>query len=211
MAVPRNAFSRGPVIGYLLGAAGLSVVGQVLGARWGDGRMSSAAALLFAVAVGVTAVLGNYRRGRALPSAVAWQNSCLLGATWLVGGLTMLAVYLVSGLKWQHGWQYGCGMLLIGGLAFAYAYGLAKGGDSRLLAPRYLDAAAGLVAAQGIAATAGLIVLAASGKLASVKGDWAANVIFVSGGAAIAVASLFAVMAYWRMRRYTPGSELPGP
>jgi hypothetical protein len=109
----------------------------------------------------------------------------------------MLGVYLLSGLKWQHGWQYGTGMALIALAALAYAR-----------SPRWLDAVAIVVALQGAASAIGLAVLAGSGKLASVKSDWAANVIFVAGGVTIAILSVLAVAAH-RRSRAAPPRKLP--
>ena len=115
-------------------------------------------------------------------------HGLLQASAWGVGAASMLGVYLLSGLKWQHGWQYGTGMALIALAALAFAR-----------QPRWLNAVAIAVALQGMAAAIGIAVLAGSGKLASVKGDWAANIIFVAGGVAIAVLSVMAVAAHRRM------------
>ena len=37
----------------------------------------------------------------------------LMALTWCWGGVSLLLAYGPAGLKWQHGWQYACAMLLI--------------------------------------------------------------------------------------------------
>jgi len=50
-----------------------------------------------------------------------------------------------------------------------------------------LGVAAVLAATQGIAAIGGIMILVMSGKVASHRADWAANIIFIAGGLAITV------------------------
>jgi hypothetical protein len=175
-----------PLPPWLPGALLMSVFGQILGAKISSGSMSVAAAALLPLALTGAA----WRLNRVPyddPDSAAQHNGTLLALAWGAGAVSMLGVYLLSGLKWQHGWQYGCGMALIAALAWWFAQH-----------PRWLNAVAVAVGLQGAAAAIGLAVLAGSGKLASVKGDWAANVIFVAGGVAIAVLSVMAVAAHRR-------------
>ena len=111
--------------------------------------------------------------------------SDLLALVYAWGGLAMAVTYQVSGLKWQHGWQYGLGMLLIGTGIALYARRLRKipVGPSKDAAR---SRAVRLVMVQGVAALLGLLWLVFSGKLATPKDDWAANIIFLAGGAAVA-------------------------
>ena len=112
----------------------------------------------------------------------------------------MLAVYLLSGLKWQHGWQYGSGMVLVGAAILAYAQALRREGGY-LASPAGLRLAYFANLAQGLAAAVAVVWLVSSGKLATTKGDWAANDIFLAGGAAIVV---LVVIARLGAARRTP-------
>jgi hypothetical protein len=175
---------------WLPGALAMSVLGQIAGAKTGNGQISAAAAALLPLALIAAAARAN--RAPADPLATARANAVLQALAWGAGAASMFGVYLLSGVKWQHGWQYGSGMALISAAAFAYAR-----------QPRWLSATAVIVGLQGAAAAIGLAVLASSGKLASVKGDWAANIIFCAGGVAIAVLSVLAVAAFRRAQHRT--------
>jgi hypothetical protein len=176
---------------WLPGALGMSVFGQILGAKLGNGSISAGAAALIPLALVAAAARLNQAARQGLtpadPLSAARSNAWLQAAAWGAGAASMLGVYLLSGLKWQHGWQYGTGMALIAVAAIGYAR-----------EPRWLNAVAVVVGLQGAAAAIGLAVLAGSGKLASVRSDWAANVIFVAGGVTIAILSVLAVAAHRR-------------
>jgi hypothetical protein len=110
-----------------------------------------------------------------------WQTTRLIMLAYLWSGLAFYAVYLGTKLHWQHGWEYGSAMLLI---AIAHAVYLSRlsDPDSSASTLSAIERAARLAAAQAIAIAIGLIWLIQSGKLASLKGDWAANQIFLAGG-----------------------------
>jgi hypothetical protein len=171
---------------WLPGALLMAVFGQILGAKIGNGAISIAASSLIPLALISTAWRLN-RMPFSDKTSAAHHNGTLQAYAWGVGAMSMLGVYLLSGLKWQHGWQYGSGMALITVMVFWFAR-----------QPRWLNATAIVVALQGSATAIGLAVLAGSGKLASVKGDWAANIIFVACGMAIAALSVMAVAAHRR-------------
>ncbi len=197
-----------PFIFWLLAAFVPAVIGQVMGARAGSAWMSGAAALFLPVMSTFVALRVNapYWSARTVfnePDTIATasrRNARLIAWTWGAGAASMLAVYWLSGLRWQHGWQYGSGMALIAALGFGYSLRLGHA-ESALRTPRHLKAAAMLAAAQGIAAIGGILVLVLSGKVASVRADWAANIIFVAGGLAITVLSAIAVRTYARLSR----------
>ena len=197
-----------PFIPWLLSAFVAAVIGQVVGARLGLPWLSGSAAVCLPFMSTFVALRVNQPYWtQPLPmgevDAVATasrRNARLLAWTWGAGAASMLAVYLLSGVRWQHGWQYGSGMALIAALGFAYSLHLGKVG-SVLRSQRHLKAAALLAAAQGIAAIGGILVLVVSGKVASVRGDWPANIVFVAGGLAITVLSAIAVRTYARLNR----------
>lgn len=134
------------------------------------------------------------------PATVSALFAQLLGVAWAWGGAAMLASYYLTGLSWQHAWQYGLGMLLTGCLLLIYA-GKRQDEASVFSSDTMIIAARRLTGLQGIAALAGVIVLALSGKLEAGKQDWAANVVFVAGGLAIFALSMAALRAEQRARR----------
>ncbi len=180
-----------PLPPWLPGALLMAVFGQILGAKISNGGISIAAAMLIPLAL-IGAAWRLNRTPFPNTETAARHNGMLQAWAWGAGAASMLGVYLLSGLKWQHGWQYGSGMALIALAALVFAR-----------QPRWLNAVAAVVAVQGAAAAIGLAVLAGSGKLASVKADWAANIIFIAGGVAIAVLSVMAVGAHRRSQRGT--------
>lgn len=177
------------------------------GMKWGVG----AAAFGFAIAAAASAHrLGTFHRARAAASgAQAPQALHALAAisriTTLVyawGGVALLTLYRFTPVTWQHGWQYGSAMLLIAAGLAAYLYLLGQP-DTALAAAPAVRRAADLAALQGLAIAGALLWLAASGKIASPKGDWAANAIFFSGGLAVAWISAVVVATHRRITGQT--------
>jgi hypothetical protein len=203
-----------PFIPWLIAAYVPSVIGQVLGARMGAPWVSGAAAVFLPVISILVAMRVNgpyWSQSPALAGhdvliAASQRNARLLAWAWGAGALSMLAVYLVSGLRWQHGWQYGSGMMLIAGIGFSYALSLSDP-ESVFRRPVSLNIAALLAAAQGIAAIGGITILVLSGKVASPRSDWAANIIFVSGGLAVTVLSAIAVRTHAYLTQYGFGPD----
>ncbi|MGI9404340.1 MAG: hypothetical protein ACR2OF_07535 [Hyphomicrobium sp.] len=133
------------------------------------------------------------------------SNSVLAGLVYAWGAIAMLAIYSLSGLSWRHGWQYGAAMGLVAIGIFVYT-GLLNANDSRLRSPRALTAVTGLGALQGLGMIAAMAYLLLSGKLATPKSDWAANIIFFAGSATLAVLSLISVLTYRKLAQ-EPGSR----
>lgn len=206
-----------PFIPWLLAAFVPAVLGQVIGARIGSPWISGAAALFLPMMSIIVALKVNqpYWNRTTPPTGIealadaSRRNARLIAWTWAAGAISMLAVYRLSGLRWQHGWQYGSGMVVIAALVFVYALSI-ESPSSPLRRPRLLNAVALMAAVQGIAGTAGIMMLVISGKLGSMKGDWAANIIFIAGGFAITVLSAIAVRTHARIslddRDGRPGS-----
>ena len=117
---------------------------------------------------------------------MAARNAELLALGYGWGALSLLAVYLLTALHWQHGWQYGSGKALIAALLVRGATWL----RAAEWTPFSYKMLTGATLVHGAAAAGGLAWLIASGKMLPVKGDWAANVVFVSGAVLIAGVSL---------------------
>ena len=170
-----------------------------------DRRTESAlAAGIFAVVLVNTALRSNTPLWRSPPSAAAAsvtprdafrQSALLVMLAYLWSAVAFYAIYLGTHIRWQHGWEYGSAALLIV-VGHAVYLWQTDSPNSWLSSPRALAGAARLATFQAIAIACGLIWLIASGKLMTLKGDWAANQIFLAGGAAIVCLSIIAVRTY---------------
>ena len=119
----------------------------------------------------------------------------LAAAAYFWAALAMQGLYLtpLTGLKWQHGWQYALAMLLLAGASLAYLRSIPPPGASAESVSRSnaLRLAVPLAALQGLVAGGGLFALVISGKLWSERADWAANRIF--GALAVSILVLSAM------------------
>lgn len=177
-----------------------SAAGQAIGASQDSVGMSVFAAMAFAGAIFRVGWMLNRPWWQCEASScvgpsltdvqpmMATRNAQLLALGYIWGGLSLLAVYLLTPLRWQHGWQYGSGMILIAALIFVASRGLAARWSSSFA--RTLTV---VTLVHGWAATAGLAWLVGSGKIWSIKGDWAADIVFAIGALVIAGISAMAL------------------
>jgi hypothetical protein len=182
---------------------------MVSGAQAGLPAMSGLAALLFALSIASSAVLINRGIWQREASAVAGELVCLaarrnarlmaLGYAW--GGAAMLSIYTLTGLRWQHAWQYGLTMTLFAVGLLAYGAAI-RPSDSPLRRPNALGAVFALTVLQGAGAALGLAFLVMSGKIWGHRSDWAANHIFFAGG--LALVAISAIAAYTQHRIAPP-------
>ncbi len=131
-----------------------------------------------------------------LPSAVKSTieaNIWLAAFTYAWGAFALFAVYTLSELSWRHAWQYGAGAMLAALGLVLYAQSLRRR-TTASLPPLYLT---GL---HGLAATTWLVYLVGSDKLATLKGDWAANDVFLAGGLAIVAVCIVSAITQTRPR-----------
>lgn len=190
---------------WILAAMVASLAGMITGISSDMPRFSMAAAGLFGMALVATAVdvnLAWWRQGEAAAApdaqaSAAISNTHLLVIGYFWGALALLLIYRMTSLRWQHGLQYGAGMAAIGWMALVYVHLLARP-TSRLRTPAALMQATWLALAHGGAALGGVMFLLVSGKFNSIKGDWAANQVFLAGG--LAVVGLSVVGAYTQLR-----------
>lgn len=192
----------------VIGPAVATAVAATLGASIGSGAVVAVAAAAFALLAVVAGWVLNdgFRR---LPSErvsaetgpiASLLNARLLAVVYAWGGASMLGAYYLTSLFWHHAWQYGGAMLLIAAGLHLYASALANPtGPAR--SPRVLLAVERLTVVQGIAALAGALAVLVSGKLATGKPDWAANIIFIAGGLTIGVVSALAVTTRRKLAR----------
>lgn len=196
-----------PMLSLVLLAFVLSIFVAVLAAARRSETTLALAALLFGLQVLVVALRINVPllRSPAPPADAdwAWDNALLTAITYAWGAGVMFTAYSLGGLVWRHWWQYGAGMLLLGGGALGIA-GYLIGTRAPHAAGRGLDLLMRVTAAHVAAVVAALAYLVASGKLATLKDDWAANQVFITGGVTVLIISL-ASLAVWRRMTRTPG------
>jgi glucose-6-phosphate-specific signal transduction histidine kinase len=197
---------------WLIATGWLSIAGMIVGTRLENTPLVISAAAMFTI----VAIVAGWRINmalRAVPAArvtpeaapiAARRNARLFALTYAWGGLSMLAVYYFTGLHWQHAWQYGAAMLLIGASLYLYSAALASPA-SPAREERWLIAVQRLTQLQGIAALAGIAFLVGSGKLTAGKSDWAANVLFVAGG--VTIAALSFVTSHTQRQLMRPGAR----
>lgn len=179
-------------------AAGLASVGAIVAAAREDWPLlATLGAAAFALAVVAGVVIAPIVSAR---SAGDWtaeasfrrlrQSALLAALAYAWGALAMQGAYLtpLTGLRWQHGWQYALAMLLLAVGAIVLA------GPPRTPTPGITDVrvrlAVPLAMAQMLVAAGGLAALAVSGKLWSNRADWAANRVFA--GLAVAILAISA-------------------
>ena len=193
-------------IPWLIAALVSSVAGMVSGAQSGVPFIVVLAALLYALVVIATAVEINrplWKLDRSeissgtAPVAVR-RNLRLLALVYGWGAAAMFGVYSFSGIRWQHGWQYGSALALIALLFLLYVH-MIDGSDGPLRRPRQLPTVQKLTVLHGAGAVAGLGYLMLSGKLWSTKADWAGSVIFLAGSLAVAALCLIAAITQSRL------------
>lgn len=187
-------------------ASGATVALLVFGALLGNVTMVAVAAALFVlIAVLAGAWLNRafwqldaaHVTDSALPIA-ARRNARLQALTYGWGGASILAGYYLTPLFWHHAWQYGGAMVLIAGGLYLYSVALGNPANP-LRGRRWLATAERLALLQGIAAITGAVYVVVSGKLLLGKADWVGNIVFVSGGLAIAVLSMLAAITQRRL------------
>ena len=180
---------------WLFLTALISIAAMVIGAISSNQDLAAMAGAMFA---GVGAIVGWRFAVPERPDtnghALAVRFARLIAAAWAWAGFAMLACYYLTDLTWQHAWQYGIGMLLVAGLVWQYAEARTKP-SSRFADATWVAAARWTTRMQGVAALAGVIILALSGKLDPDKQDWAANIVFVAGGLTIFALSMAALRA----------------
>jgi hypothetical protein len=189
-----------PLLAATVAVLLLSAAGQAIGASQDSVGMPVFAAMAFAGAMFRVGWMLNRPwwqceasscLGPSLTDAqpmMATRNAELLALGYIWAGLSLLAVYMLTPLRWQHGWQYGSGMILIAALIFAASRGFAS-----RWTPSLARALTVVTLFHGWAATAGLAWLVGSGKIWSIKGDWAANIVFAIGALIIAGISAMAL------------------
>lgn len=189
-----------PPLSWLLTTLAAALVAMYLATKGLQKIEAATSAAAFAILLITSAIRTNapvWRQAATAKPAVTrraalWQTTLLIMLAYLWCALAFYAVYLGTSLRWQHGWEYGSAMLLIAAGHAFYLWRLSDP-DASIATPRAIDIAVRLAAAQAFAIAFGLIWLIQSGKLASLKGDWAANQLFLAGGFVVMCLSVIIV------------------
>ncbi len=192
-----------PLLPWLLLASALSVTMMVLGAGRGDGFLPSLAAGILAALVvgtglGINAPLWSGSSGPAArPDGQVAIREVLRCNVWLAalvyawGASALFAVYSLSDVVWRHAFQYGFGAALFAACIGLYGLRLGRAGNVKL-------PPLALTIVHGLAAAGGLAYLIGADKLATEKGDWAANEVFLWGGFAIVALCIMSAVTQTR-------------
>ena len=193
--------------------------GMILAAARDAPLVVTLAAAAFAVAAVLVAVLSNVDPWRDPPAAGISAltasgrlrtNTYLAAVAYGWGAITMQGLYLtpVTGLKWQHGWQYALAMALLAAASWAFVYSLQPAVPAK--DPRgwrlHFRLALPLAAGQALVAGGGLAALILSGKLFSTRADWAANRVFAALAVAVLAISIVSLVSHRRLLRPTDGA-----
>lgn len=108
----------------------------------------------------------------------------LLALTCLWAATSLYLCYGASALRWQHGHQYALGFLVLGTAHGLFFWLLNHHGSLERLSHIVRWALRGLLL-EVLLSAAALIWLIGSGKLWTIKKDWAANDVFLASGFAV--------------------------
>ncbi len=197
-----------PMMPAILLALVVSIMVAVLAAGRGSGWTLALAVALFGIQMLFVALRLNVPFWGSSPPATdepapvhcAQHNAVLAALVYSWGAIAMLAIYSLTALSWRHWWQYGAAMLFVAGAIFVYAL-LLSAGHKSYRSPRALNFLMGLTAVQGIAVVIVILWLLLSGKIYTLRGDWAANEIFFGGAAMLAVLSSLAILTHRKLTR----------
>lgn len=210
-----------PYMPWLLAALAVSLAGVVGGSMSWQVWLPAAGLATFVASVAAVALRINeqdlaLQTGIGARLSAMQRNARLLAITYAWGALAMAMSYAtrITGLRWQHGWQYALAMALIAWLCFVYAIQIWRSrGDARRQA-QLQAIGIPLAVSQLALGVGGLAVILATGKLMTRRGDWVANQIFAAGALTISMLSVVALVTDRRLKHREAGrvaGESPRP
>ncbi len=189
----RDSAFRSAFVLAMLGAI-LSAVAISHAATHLNKVLSATSAALFALTIALAVILLVHRMlktpahdANVMSARLALRMMSALSAIvygWAAAA--MFLVYIESGLTWRHGWQYGSLFTVIALGLISYVRNL-QHSDHPASAKKAIAASALFAAVHGAAAAAVAVWIFLSGKLDTIKGDWAANHIFLASAIALAM------------------------
>jgi hypothetical protein len=196
------------IMPWLIALLAITVLAMMIAARAELTSATSACAAIFALAVVAASWrtnVGHWSAAGGIPPLeplhAARRNARLTGLTYAWAALGMLGLYTtpLTGLRWQHGWQYASAFGLLSAFALAYTH---FSGSHNASTRQNLQRLAGpLAAIQATLAALGLTFLVMSGTLQSRRPDWAANVIFLYATLTIMIITAVALRTHIRLTR----------
>ncbi len=184
-------------------ALAISVATMVIAAGVGSGVMAACAAASFVVALLVAAFRMLRTPGRheqdlpgGMTADVAHARLSALAYGWSAIAMQALYITPLTGLRWQHGWQYALafGLLAVAAIwAERYVRDVGQSVVFDRAGPRWWQP---LIVAQAVLSLAAVMFMVASGKLATLRPDWAANQVFLA-----AAVMIFGISAQWLKQR----------
>lgn len=191
-----------PPLPWLLATLLAALVAMFLATSGLQKAQAATSAAAFAILLVIAGLRSNsplWRRGTAkstaTPRQALWLTTLLIMLAYLWCALAFYAVYLGTSLRWQHGWEYGSAMLLVAVGHAIYLWHL-DDPNASVSTPKAIGRAVALAALQAVAIACGLLWLIQSGKLSSLKGDWAANQLFLAGGFTVMCLSVIIVKTH---------------
>lgn len=181
-----------------------SLAGLTLSAMYSDRWHAALSATLFAVAAIAAGFRVNAPLWRATancdtqattPAIALMRTTRIAAIVYAWGGAAMFMLYNWSGLHWRHGWQYGLAMTVMAAAHIAYVRMLSQK-TPWLANNSAIGMAVGFAAFHGLAASAGLAYIVATGKLYTKHDDWAANEVFLAGSLTLIFLSAFAIRSH---------------
>ncbi|MGE0766729.1 MAG: hypothetical protein AB7L90_09720 [Hyphomicrobiaceae bacterium] len=204
----------GPFSHRVLAVTGVvSALAMIAAASLRQASAVTASATIFAIVASAVAVVWYRQAMRQprsaeatpLPAAGALLHGSRLAAIcYAWGAVAMQGLYLtpLTGLKWQHGWQYALVMALLATASVGFGRslpGAPNGGSPARWATRFRWAVP-LAGAQACVAGVGLAALLASGKLVSTRADWAANRVFAGLAVAVFAVSVASILIFLNLK-----------
>lgn len=183
----------------------VSVIGMMAGAARGSGLWLAGWAMVFLVVIGAVAAVMNrthlsWPRDPDTMALSVVENARLTAIAYAWCGTALQAVYItpITGIRWQHSWQYGLALALMAIMTFAYATwaGQRRTASTR---SRALSAAPLLAFIQSLLAAGIAAFLIVSGKLLTRRMDWAANQVFLFGSLAVLIVALMSLATLRRL------------
>jgi hypothetical protein len=195
------------IMPWLIALLAVTVLAMMIAARAELSSATSACAATFGLAIVAASWRTNVGHWSATspaslePLHAARRNARLTGLTYAWAALGMMGLYTtpLTGLRWQHGWQYAAAFGLLSVFALAYTH---ASGSRNVSTRQHLQRLAGpLAAIQATIAAIGLAFLVMSGTLQSRRPDWAANVIFLYATLTIMIITAVALRTHIRLTR----------
>lgn len=190
-----------PLVASVVVAALLSAGGMAYGAATANRGLAAACAFAFAFFIFIVgwrvnrpAWLADTATNPGILFHTMRRNTRLAALTYAWAAASFFAIYGLTDVRWQHGWQYGTAATLI---ACALLYYVRHLGDGDNGTPPPIA----LTLLHGLAVLGGVAFLILTGKLLTPKGDWPANIIFLFGGIAVFSVCYVAFITQWRLRK----------